>query len=233
MNQVLIHPTLAAALTKIERSIVYLKAPKGDPALLGNALDILKSASRLIASHRTVLVEMEDELPEPGVPLFDASGAPAPGALALGPVTSDDVILNLPASALETMDWNEEKMAHQDLLFAVRTHFRARGFDLEKWHAFYKDMEKEIGITEAWAWIVEQVKTQGDFIWPHRCPGGCGAALEPPEEGEALEPCYACEKAQKDLEAKAKKQAEKAAKPKAAKKPGNPLSAKAEEGGDA
>jgi len=218
-----IDPTLAAAVVKIDRSLVYLKTPKADPVLLGNALDILKSASKLIASRRTVLVEMEDELPEPGSPLFDEAGAPAPGAF----ITSDDAILSMPASALETMDWNEEKRVHQDLLFAVRTHFRVRGFDLEKWHAFFSEMDKDIGISEAWEWIIQQVKSGGDFVWPHRCPGGCGLAIEAPEEGDDPSPCWPCQKKKKDEEAK---EAKKAAKAKPAKKDkANPL--KSEEGG--
>lgn len=214
-----LNPTLAGAVLKTERNIAFLHLPNATSDHLRQAMDCLKSAHKLAASHHTVLVELEDQVPEPGPALFDGTGAPAPGVAMAAPVTSDDVILDLPASALETMDWNEEKRAHQDLLFAVRTHFRARGFDLDKWHAFFEDMDKDIGITEAWDWIIQQVKTGGDFIWPHRCSGGCGLAIEAPEEGEESTPCYSCQRAKRDQEAKDKKAAAKAEKPKAEKKP--------------
>ncbi len=220
-----LNPTLAGAVAKAERGVAFLRLPGATSDHLRQAMDCLKSAHKLAASHHTVLVELEDELPEPGPALFDGTGAPAPGVTTAAPLTSDDVILDLPASALETMNWDEEKRAHQDLLFAVRMHFRARGFDLERWHAFFKDVEKDLGITETWAWIIEQMRAQGEFNWPHRCPGGCGLAIEAPEEGEQPVACYSCQRAQRETNAAAKK----AGKPKAPKKPtpGNPL-----EGGD-
>lgn len=222
MSQLIaLDPTLAAAVAKIDRSLVYIKTPKADPVLLGNALEILKSASKLIASHRTVLVEMEDQVPEPGPALFDAAGAPAPGAAV---VTSDEAILQVTGEAYEALDMAEQTLAEEDLMFAARVHFRVRGFAVEAWHEFAGGFQRMGWDAYTWGWVVGQIQESGDFDWPHRCTG-CQRMLPRPEEGEQDPPeCHQCSWKRRDAETKA---AKKASKTKASKKvaPGRSTSA--------
>lgn len=229
---VMLDPTLAAAVAKIDRSLVYIKTPKADPVLLGNALEILKSASKLIASRRTVLVEMEDELPAPGPALFDDAGAPAPG---VAPVTTDDVVLAMTWEAFDKLPWQVQNETEEDLWFAVRSHMRARQFPIEDFRTL-KDLFNDdlSGFDKgSFEWLINEVKTNGDFNWPHTCEK-CHA---PRAVEETL--CSPCDRERRNeiwkAEQAAKKAAAKAAKPKAPKKAKNPLTtapAEAEEGGD-
>jgi len=229
----MLDPTLAAAVAKIDRSLVYIKTPKADPVLLGNALEILKSASKLIASRRTVLVEMEDELPAPGPALFDEAGAPAPGA-ALAPVTSDDVILAMPWSEFEALNWHEQETATEDLFFAIRNHMRSRLFPVEDYRTLKDLVMDDLDLNQGcFEWLINQVKTSGDFNWPYTCER-CHAARN---VEDTL--CSPCDRERRNeiwkAEQAAKKAAAKVAKPKAPKKAKNPLTtapAEAEEGGD-
>jgi len=223
-------PTLAAAVTKIDRSLVYIKTPKADPVLLGIALETLKSASKLIASHRTVLVEMEEELPAPGPALFDEAGAPAPGVT---PVTSDDVILAMPWSEFDALNWHEQEIATEDLFFAIRNHMRSRMFPVEDYRTLKDLVMDDLDLNQGcYEWLINEVKTAGDFNWPYTCER-CHAArniedtLCGPCDRDRRNEIYKAEQA-------AKKAAAKAAKPKAKKQVKNPLTTapvEAEEGG--
>lgn len=220
-----LNPTLAGAVAKAERGIAFLKLPGATSDHLRQAMDCLKSAGKLAASHHIVLVELEDQVPDPGPALFDGTGAPAPGAVVAEAITSDEAILQMTGEAYDLLDWEEARQAEDDLMFAARTHFRARGLTIDQWHAFSREMTKDIGFgAPSWDWLVGQIRTAGDFDWPTRCAGGCGTAMDADDDGSAPT-CFRCEQAQK--------KAGKAGKPRAKKKP-NPLSvANEQEGGDA
>jgi hypothetical protein len=215
-----LNPTLAGAVAKAERGIAFLKLPGATSDHMRQAMDCLKSAGKLAASHHIVLVELEDQVPEPGPALFDGTGAPAPGAVVAGPEagTSDEVILQMTGKEYDELVHPESQQAERDLMFAARMHFRARGLSLEKWHAFEEEMERWIVFGEvSWNWLVGQIRTAGDFDWPTRCAGGCGTAMDADDDGSAPT-CFRCEQAQK--------KAGKAEKPKARKKQ-NPLETQA------
>ena len=217
-----LHPTLAAAVTKIHRSLVYIKTPKADPVLLGNALDILKSVSKLIASHRTVLVELENELPEPGPALFDAMGAPAPGAVVHGDSghglrIEEHPVLTMGPEAYIHAPWNGREPLEEELLFALRLHARSRGLDYNALRTLVLD---EIGGFDetTFPWVVEQILTAGAFEWPHKCED-CQCNDTPDAKGIVL--CWSCKnKRTRAEESKNKKAAKKVAK---VATPKNPL----------
>lgn len=216
-----LNPTLAGAVVKAERGIAFLRLPGATSDHLRQAMDCLKSAHKLAASHHTVLVELEDQVPEPGPALFDAAGAPAPGAEV---VTSDEAILQVTGEAYEALEMAEQALAEEDLMFAARVHFRARRFAVEAWHEFAGGFQRMGWDAYTWDWVVRQIQESGDFDWPHRCTG-CQRMLPRPEEGEQDPPeCHQCSWKRRDAETKA---AKKASKTKASKKvaPGRSASA--------
>ena len=228
-----LNPTLAGAVTKAERGIAFLRIPGATSDHLRSAMDCLKSAQRLAASHHTVLVELEDQVPEPGPALFDATGGPAPGAAL---VTSDDVILAMDGAEFRSLPWNHEEEAIEDLWFAVRSHFRARQLPVERFRALKGLVEEALGGfgDDTWNWMIEQVKTSGEFVWPYLCPI-CDKIREPKEdlcsscEHEARQKAY---KAEQDAKKAAKRAEKKASKP-TPKPRTNPLSAPPEAEGEA
>ena len=209
-----LNPTIAGAVAKAERGIAFLRLPGATSDHLRQAMDCFKSAGKLAASHHTVLVELEDQVPDPGPALFDGTGAPAPGAAVTAPITSDEAILQMTGKEYEALPWNENDPAEKDLMFAARMHFRARAFPLERWRAFAEQMESLGFNAHAWDWVVQQIRESGDFEWPHTCPGGCGS-LELVDEDGTVGECWSCKNKRLTAERKA---AEKAAKPKAQKK---------------
>lgn len=215
----ILNPTLAGAVSKAERGIALLRIPQAAAEHLRGAMDAFKSAYKLAASHHTVLVELEGELPDPGPALFDSAGAPVPGAAVTVPITSDEAILGMTGEDYGRLAPTDQANAESDLMFAARVHFRARGFLVERWHRFEDEIENHIGFdAETWDWIIQQIREAGEFDWPTRCSGGCGKALSPEPDGTAPE-CWQCRSARRERERKA---AAKAAKPKPAKKAEKP-----------
>jgi hypothetical protein len=228
-----LNPTLAGAVAKAERGIAFLKLPGATSDHLRQAMDCLKSTGKLAASHHTVLVELEDQVPEPGPALFDSTGAPVQGAELAAPITSDEAILQMTGADYEALPYGETEPAESDLLFAARMHFRARGFSLERWRAFSEQMTILQFNAHAWDWVIQQIRESGDFEWPHRCPGGCGE-LELVDEDGKVEECWSCKNNRLIAERKAAKKAEKPKAPKKAKPaPPAPDPELLEEGGDA
>lgn len=228
-----LNPTLTGAVGKAKRGIAFLEIPGATSDHLRSAMDCFKSATKLAASHFTVLVELEDQVPEPGMRLFDAMGAPAPGAAVdqasgLGLRVEEHPVLTMGVGAYLDAPWNGREPLVEELLFAMRLHTRARGLD----YTALRDMVMDDlgGIDEAtFPWIVDQILTSGDFEWPHKCED-CQCNETPDAHGLVL--CYACKnKRTRAAETLKKKEIKKAAKATASKvkpAPSNPL-----EGGDA
>ena len=202
-----LNPTLAGAVAKAERGIAFLKIPGATPDHLRSAMDCFKSAGKLAASHHTVLVELEDQVPEPGPALFDGTGQPAPGVPVQAP-TSDEAILLKTGEDYDHCDFTEEDQWEEDLLFAARTHFRARGFDLDRWRDFKDQMERVGFDPRSWDWLVGQIREAGEFQWPHRCAGGCGELAAIDEDG-TIDTCWDCTVKQRKADQKKEKAASK------------------------
>lgn|GEM_PF-3819591 len=234
-----LHPTLAGAVSKVERSLVYLKVAQPTSDLLGDALDHLKSALKLVGAHRVTLIELEAELPDPGPALFDATGAPAPGAeLAAGAIPGlrieEHPVLTMGVEAYSEFNHFKRESLEEELLFAMRLHVRARGMD----YIVVRDLiMDDLGGFDSlvWSWVVDQIVTSGDFDWPHKCED-CKCVDTPGPDGKVL--CFRCKRTREQAAAaqakKDAKKAEKAAKKTAPKPPTNPLSGQpmGQEGGD-
>jgi hypothetical protein len=233
----LLNPTLAGAVTKAERAIAFLKIPQLTVEHLRLAMDHFKSAAALAKSHHTVLVELESELSEPGPALFDAAGAPAPGAelvaaTGLGLRIEEHPVLTMGVEAYLDFNMKKRETLEEELLFALRLHARARGLD---YFALRDLVMDDLGgfDEETFSWLVEQITTSGTFEWPHHCED-CHIDM-PSADGTVL--CWACKrKREQAAAAQTKKDQKKAAKtaekkPKATPKPAaNPLSAGPEDG---
>ena len=226
-----LNPTLAGAVAKAERGVAFLRIPSATSDHLRSAMDCFKSAGKLAASHHTVLVELEDQVPDPGPALFDGAGQPAPG-IPLQPITSDEAILQMTGEAYAALPYGESEPAEQDLLFAARMHFRARAFPLERWRAFSEQMAMLGFNAHAWDWVIQQIRASGDFEWPHRCPGGCGE-LELVEEDGTVNECWSCKINRLADERKAAKKSEKTPAKKAKKLPMADEAPGPQEGGEA
>ena len=222
-----LNPTLAGAVLKAERGIAFLRLPGATSDHLRQAMDCFKSAGKLAASHFTVLVELEDQVPEPGPALFDETGAPAPGvaggqAVGLGLRLEEHPVLSM--SEADYLDFSRKKQESLDeeMLFALRLHTRARGLGYDAIRDLIMDDLGGFG-DGTFDWVVEQITTSGSFEWPHRCED-CQCADTPAANGEVL--CWSCKsKRQRDAIAKAKKDEKKAAKAKPTQKNKNPLEA--------
>jgi hypothetical protein len=220
-----LNPTLTGAVAKAERGIAFLRLPGATSDHLRQAMDCFKSAGKLAASHHTVLVELEDQVPEPGPALFDSTGAPAPGVVAQpDAITSDEAILQVTGAAYEALEFGEQNLAEEDLMFAARVHFRSRGIPVETWHEFATGFQRMGWDAYTWEWLVRQVRDVGDFQWPHCCTG-CQKMLPRPEEEEPDPPeCFQC---QHTREMEARRQAPK----KSSTKKGKKAAPATEEGG--
>lgn len=218
-----LNPTLAGAVAKAERGIAFLKLPGATSDHLRQAMDHLKSAGKLAASHFTVLVELEDQVPEPGPALFDETGAPAPGVAAsqaagLGLRLEEHPVLSMTEADYLDFSRKKQESLDEEMLFALRLHTRARGLDYDAIRDLIMDDLGGFG-DGTFDWVVEQITTSGSFEWPHRCED-CQCADTPAANGEVL--CWSCKsKRQRDAIAKAKKDEKKAAKAKPS--PKNPL----------
>lgn len=220
-----LNPTLAGAVSKAERGIAFLKIPGATSDHLRSAMDHFKSATKLAASHFTVLVELEDQVPEPGPALFDETGAPAAGiqvgSAGIGLRIEEHPVLTMGYEAYSNAGWKECEALDEELLFAMRLHVRARGMD----YTALRDlvMDDLGGIDEAtFPWLVEQITTSGAFEWPHHCED-CQCIETPAADGTVL--CWRCkDKRAKAATAKAKKETKKAANAASKNPPTNPLS---------
>jgi len=230
------NPALEGAILKAQRGIAFLQIPGATSDHLRSAMDCLKSAHRLAASHHTVLVELEDQVPEPGPALFGADGTPAPGAevAGLGLRMEEHPVLTMGGAAFIEFNNRKRESLEEELLFALRLHARSRGMDYDNLRNLVMD---DIGgfDEEVFDWVVTQITTSGDFEWPYRCED-CQCIDSPDADGTVL--CWSCKNKRKQAEiAKAKKEEKAAAKIKgkaAPKAPRNPLEMGGEEeGGDA
>lgn len=237
MTQTL-NPTLAGAVLKAERGIAFLGIPGATSDHLRSAMDCFKSAGRLAASHHTVLVELEDQVPDPGMPLFDGTGEPAPGAAvaSLGLRTEEHPVLTMDGETYSEFNSRKKESLEEEMLFALRLHARARGLD---YFALRDLVMDELGGFDqgVFLWLAQEILTSGSFDWPHKCED-CQCLETPNEQGTLL--CWSCKnKREQVARAKAKKEEKKATKAlKASKAPGpprNPLEVEpgGEEGGDA
>ena len=216
--------TILGSIAKAQRGIALLQIPQAAAEHLRAAVDAFKSAAALAKAQHTVQIELEGELPAPGPALFDEAGTPTPAA-ALAPVTTDDVVLSMTFEEFDRMAWIDQSNTEEDIWFAVRSHMRARQFPIEDFRTL-KELVNEVlsGLTEkgTFEWLIDQVKTSGDFNWPRlceKCADACGTeeTLCSPCDRERRNQIYKDEQA-------AKKAAIKAAKPKAPKKAkANPL----------
>jgi hypothetical protein len=203
-------PTLAGAIAKAERGIAFLRIPQATADHLRNAMDHFKSAANLAASHRTVLVELEAEIPAPGPALFDASGDPAPGAEVadekwIGLRIEEHPILAMNEAAYCEFNHMKQEALEQEMLFALRLHTRARGLDYEAIRDLVMDDLGGLG-HGTFDWLVSQILTSGSFEWLHRCED-CQCADTPDANGQVL--CHTCKWKRDDAARKAKVKAEK------------------------